>query len=111
MAEGVSPHSGGTVPDSHRVPFPLASIAREPTIARVSKNICVHGNPPFRVVVLHGGLVAKRDDLHRAAAVHDPLASVVAEFHFVELDRRGSTPWQERQTRGRFYAILEEELR
>src|SRR5207237_1093767 len=29
----VSPHSGGTVPDSHRIPFPLASISREPIMA------------------------------------------------------------------------------
>lgn len=33
----VSPHSGGTVPDSHRVPFPLAYLCGgEPIIARVS---------------------------------------------------------------------------
>ena len=31
----VSPHSGGTVPESHRVPFPLAFIAGEPIIGRV----------------------------------------------------------------------------
>jgi VanZ family protein len=27
VAEGISPHSGGTVPDLHRVPFPLASLS------------------------------------------------------------------------------------
>jgi VanZ family protein len=27
VAEGISPHSGGTVPDSHRVPSPLARLA------------------------------------------------------------------------------------
>ena len=33
----VSPHSGGTVPDLHRVPFPLAGIAGEPIMGcRVS---------------------------------------------------------------------------
>ena len=26
MAEGISPHSGGTVPDSHRVPQPIAGL-------------------------------------------------------------------------------------
>ncbi len=26
VAEGISPHSGGTVPDSHRVPLPLAGM-------------------------------------------------------------------------------------
>jgi VanZ family protein len=26
VAEGISPHSGGTVPDSHRVPFPHAFV-------------------------------------------------------------------------------------
>ena len=34
MAEGISPHSGGTVPDSHRVPSPLARLARESSIGR-----------------------------------------------------------------------------
>ncbi len=36
MAEGISPHSGGTVPDLHRVPFPLALMWRETSIAAVS---------------------------------------------------------------------------
>ena len=29
MTEGISPHSGGTVPDSHRLPRPLAQLRRE----------------------------------------------------------------------------------
>ena len=33
VAEGISPHSGGTVPDLHRVPFPFAGCGRETTIA------------------------------------------------------------------------------
>jgi hypothetical protein len=33
LAEGISPHSGGTVPDLHRVPFPFAGCGRETTIA------------------------------------------------------------------------------
>ena len=32
-----SPHSGGTVPDSHRVPLPLAGFAGEPIIGRVPR--------------------------------------------------------------------------
>ena len=32
LAEGISPHSGGTVPDLHRVPFPFAGCGRETTI-------------------------------------------------------------------------------
>jgi VanZ family protein len=32
VAEGISPHSGGTVPDLHRVPFPFAGCGRETTI-------------------------------------------------------------------------------
>jgi hypothetical protein len=35
VAKGISPHSGGTVPDLHRVPFPLARCGRETTIGRV----------------------------------------------------------------------------
>ena len=34
MARSVSPYSGGTVPDLHRVPFPLADCAGETTIRR-----------------------------------------------------------------------------
>ncbi len=32
MAEGISPHSGGTVPDSRRVPFPLAGFGETSTV-------------------------------------------------------------------------------
>jgi hypothetical protein len=32
----MSPHSGGTVPDSHRIPSPLAWFGREPTMAAVT---------------------------------------------------------------------------
>ena len=32
VAQGVSPHSGGTVPDLHRVPQPLAGMSAEPII-------------------------------------------------------------------------------
>jgi VanZ like protein len=35
VAEGISPHSGGTVPDLHRVPFPFA-FCGETTIARMA---------------------------------------------------------------------------
>ena len=35
MARSVSPHSGGTVPDSHRVPFPLTVVSPETSIAPV----------------------------------------------------------------------------
>jgi VanZ family protein len=32
VARGISPHSGGTVPDFHRVPLPLAWLPRESSI-------------------------------------------------------------------------------
>jgi VanZ family protein len=32
VAEGFSPHSGGTVPESHRVPFPLAGFRETSTV-------------------------------------------------------------------------------
>jgi hypothetical protein len=37
VAEGISPHSGGTVPDSHRVPLPLAGMWCEPIIGFVER--------------------------------------------------------------------------
>jgi VanZ like family len=36
VAEGISPHSGGTVPDLHRVPFPFTGCGGETTIARMA---------------------------------------------------------------------------
>jgi hypothetical protein len=36
VAGGLSPHSGGTVPDLHRVPFPLAGLRAERIIARMA---------------------------------------------------------------------------
>jgi hypothetical protein len=36
-ARSFSPHSGGTVPDSHRVPLPLAGLRAEPIIERVAR--------------------------------------------------------------------------
>jgi len=43
VAEGFSPHSGGTVPDSHRVPRPLAGCCSEPSIALVEAKRAVNG--------------------------------------------------------------------
>ena len=36
MTEGISPYSGGTVPDLHRVPQPLADCRGEPSIPSVT---------------------------------------------------------------------------
>ena len=43
LVEGVSPHSGGTVPDLHRVPSPLARLARESTTRALSWFRVEHG--------------------------------------------------------------------
>jgi VanZ family protein len=53
MAQSVSPHSGGTVPDLHRVPFPLAGVGAEPTIARVAARLASAWVP----VLLWAGLI------------------------------------------------------
>jgi hypothetical protein len=36
VAEGISPHSGGTVPDLHRVPQPIAGLRGDTTITAVA---------------------------------------------------------------------------
>ncbi len=53
MAEGISPYSGGTVPGSHRVPFPLAGLRAETIIAPVSRDLVKR----WALVVLWMGLI------------------------------------------------------
>jgi hypothetical protein len=42
--------------------------------------------------------------------VRDPLAEVLADFRFVLLAKCGHEPWQERQAREPFFALLRDEL-
>ena len=41
LVESVSHYSGGTVPDSHRVPFPLARLPRESSIGEMPPSSAV----------------------------------------------------------------------
>ena len=84
MAEGISPHSGGTVPDLHRVPQPLAGCSAEPSIALVETlTLDLDAElgdtmPLWRAWLADASRVLELDGLpeERAAAVE-------------ELDRRG----------------------
>ena len=84
MAKGISPHSGGTVPDSHRVPQPLAGCSAEPSIAPVETlTLDLDAElgdtmPLWRAWLADAARVLELDGLpeERAAAV-------------AELDRRG----------------------
>lgn len=49
-------------------------------------------------------------DPHPSEGVRKPLSAVLSEFRFVLLENCGHTPWCERQARGAFYEVLEEEL-
>lgn len=57
------------------------------------------------VRALHGDY-----DPHPADGVRVPLKAVVDDFHFYLLKKCGHKPWGERQARGTFFRILEEEL-
>ncbi len=58
------------------------------------------------VVAVHGAY-----DPHPAEGVREPLARALGDrFRFVLLERCGHTPWEERQARARFFAVLEAEL-
>jgi len=84
VAKGISPHSGGTVPDLHRVPQPLAGCSAEPSIAFVETlTLDLDAElgdtmPLWRAWLADASRVLELDGLpeERAAAVE-------------ELDRRG----------------------
>jgi pimeloyl-ACP methyl ester carboxylesterase len=56
------------------------------------------------VIAIHGD-----HDPHPADGVREPLASILREFRFVELERCGHSPWIERHACDAFYATLLEE--
>jgi pimeloyl-ACP methyl ester carboxylesterase len=58
------------------------------------------------VVAIHGDY-----DPHPAQGVRKPLSAILKSFRFVLLKDCGHMPWIERQATGRFYEILEEEIR
>jgi pimeloyl-ACP methyl ester carboxylesterase len=58
------------------------------------------------VTALHGD-----HDPHRAEGVERSLSNVLKDFRFILIKNCGHKPWVERQARGEFYRILEEELR
>jgi pimeloyl-ACP methyl ester carboxylesterase len=58
------------------------------------------------VVAIHGDY-----DPHPAEGVHKPLSAILKNFRFILLTNCGHKPWIEREARGEFFRILEEELR
>lgn len=57
------------------------------------------------VVALHGD-----HDPHPAAGVQKPLSTIFKDFKFHLLEHCGHKPWQEKQARDKFFAILQDEL-
>ncbi|MFC1895707.1 alpha/beta hydrolase, partial [Thermodesulfobacteriota bacterium] len=57
------------------------------------------------VVAIHGDY-----DPHPAEGVRAPLRPVLKDFRFILLSSCGHRPWNERQARGEFFRVLEEEL-
>ncbi|MBI4286081.1 MAG: alpha/beta hydrolase [Chloroflexi bacterium] len=57
------------------------------------------------VVAIHGDY-----DPHPFDGVKVPLSGVLKDFRFILLRKCGHCPWRERQARGEFYRILEEEI-
>ena len=54
------------------------------------------------VVAIHGDY-----DPHPGEGVREPLSKNIEDFRFVLLEKCGHTPWNEKQARDKFYAILE----
>lgn len=57
------------------------------------------------VAAIHGDY-----DPHPAEGVEKPLAAILGNFRIILLKDCGHTPWIERQAKGEFYSILEQEL-
>jgi pimeloyl-ACP methyl ester carboxylesterase len=60
---------------------------------------------PCPVVALHGDY-----DPHPPEGIQEPLAAVLSNFRFILLQHCGHLPWIEREAKGEFYRVLEEEL-
>ena len=58
------------------------------------------------VVAIHGDY-----DPHPAEGVQKPLSAILKSFRIILLQNCGHRPWIEREARGEFFRILEEELR
>lgn len=58
------------------------------------------------VLAIHGDY-----DPHPPEGVQKPLSAILKSFQFILLKNCGHLPWIEREARGKFYAILKEELR
>ena len=87
-----------------------------------SHNLRRHGEPPFTVVVVHGGpgaggemapvarsLAARRGVLEPIQTA-DTLSRVITDFRMVILTECGHTPWLERRARADFFAVLDREV-
>jgi pimeloyl-ACP methyl ester carboxylesterase len=57
------------------------------------------------VVAIHGDY-----DPHPAAGVKEPLARVLKDFRFIQLEKCGHHPWLECEAKGNFYAALRREI-
>jgi len=58
------------------------------------------------VVAIHGDY-----DPHPAEGVRQPLSGIIENFRFILLENSGHKPWIERQAKGKFLQILNEECR
>ena len=80
VAKGISPHSGGTVPDSHRVPLPLAGM-RERAYHWASMDRKEVGDRPLDALLERlDGLTAELQALNRKLESGDNLAPLVHEL-------------------------------
>jgi pimeloyl-ACP methyl ester carboxylesterase len=77
-----------------------AELRRSGKLLRFGKNI------KCPVVAIHGDY-----DPHPAEGVQKPLSTILKNFRFILLENCGHKPWIERQAKGEFFRILEEELR
>lgn len=57
------------------------------------------------VVAIHGDY-----DSHAAEGIKKPLSEILPNLRFILLKNSGHTPWYEKETKDKFYEILEEEI-
>ena len=58
------------------------------------------------VIAIHG-----KDDSHPPEGVRKPLADVIKDFTFIQLDKCGHSPWNEKYAKHQFYKILTDALK
>jgi pimeloyl-ACP methyl ester carboxylesterase len=99
-----SEHEAGALPVSYEIYTRVWSDAA----ARRARGELLDAARQIRcpVVAIHGDY-----DPHPAEGIRTPLAAILSDFRWYQLERCGHSPWRERFARDEFFRILREEMR